>query len=183
MSIQTRIEREDEIVESLDRRSRSEGGGPTELYRLKGGSAPAFQFAAGKGRGILQKRELTIGHADLTSVVNGESMAFNIGSVLPAGAVVLGHSITGVTGFSGGAVSALLLDIGVAGSLESIVKDLELITDAPTASELEAAVGLRRQDEYGAVQLVATFDPDAGNPLADLTAGSVTIKVFFAQLA
>ncbi len=130
----------------------------------------------------LQKRTVTVGHADLTDADNGDSQTINVGAVLPANAVLLAHSVVVTTPFSGGTVSALKMDLGGT-DIDGILAQLELITDAPTAAEKTAALGILPQGSYSAQQLVATFDPDAGNPLVDLTAGEVVITVWFSVLA
>ena len=130
---------------------------------------------------VLQSRTVTVGHADLTEAVAGTPQVVNVGDVLPTGAVVLGHSVVSGVAFSGGGVTACVLDLG--GTADSaILSNLELITDAPTAAELKPAVGLLPVGSYSAEQLVATFTPDGGAALSALTAGSVSITVFFAVL-
>ncbi len=128
------------------------------------------------------KKTVTVGHADLTDAVAGEAQVINIGTALPANAVILGHALTAITPFSGGGVAACVLDVGGTDD-DAIVKDLELITDAPTEAEMQAAVGLLPQGPYSAQQLVATFTPDGGAALLALTAGSVTITVWYIILA
>jgi len=128
------------------------------------------------------KRSVTVGHADLTEAVNGTAQVIDIGVDLPANAVVLGHSVVVATPFSGGSVSACVLDVGGTDA-DAIVKDLELITDQPTEAERIAAAGIKPQGGYSAQQLVATFTPDGGHALSGLSAGACTIEVFFAVVA
>ncbi len=130
----------------------------------------------------IQKRTLTIGHADLTEAVAGTPMAINLGAALPANAIVFANAITAVTGFAGGAVSACKMDVGGT-DVDGIVKQLELITDAPTEAEKAAAVGILPQGRYSSQQLVVTVTPDGGNALADLTSGAISFEVFFSVLA
>lgn len=128
------------------------------------------------------KRTVTVGHADLTDAVNGHAQVVNIGAVLPTNAVVFACAPTGITPFSGGSVSECKLDVGGTDA-DAIINALELITDAPTEAEINAAGGLLPQGAYSAQQLTATFTPDAGHPLVDLTAGAVTITAWYFILA
>src|SRR5690554_4289746 len=120
---------------------------------------------ADSGVGLVA-RTVTIGHAALTSEVNGEAMAINIGAVLPENALVLAHAITDITPFSGGSVSECVLDVGGT-DVDGIVNALELITDAPTEAELAAARGILPQGYYSEQQLVATITPDPGHRPTD----------------
>jgi hypothetical protein len=144
--------------------------------------AAVIAESAASTAGALQKRTVTVGHATLTDAVAGEAQAINIGAVLPANAVVIAREVALATPFSGGGVSSCLLDVGGT-DVDAIVNALELITDAPTESEVNAAGGIKPQGGYSAQQLVATFTPDGGHTLADLTAGSVVITVWFHVLA
>lgn len=127
---------------------------------------------------------LTVGHADLTEASNGVAQVVDIGAdVLPANARVVAYDIDVTEAFAGGSVSACGLEIGGTTDPNGILESLELITDVPTAAELNAAKGISaHRAVHAGEQLGATFTPDGGNPLADLTAGEVTIKVLYAVL-
>ena len=129
----------------------------------------------------LQKRTVTITHADLTDAVAGEAQAINIGAVLPANAVVLAHEVNVGTLFSGGSVSAVKLDIGGTDA-DAIVSQMDVFTGAATGA-LSPRTGVHAQGKFSAEQLVATFTPDGGHTLLALTAGSVAITVWFSVLA
>lgn len=130
----------------------------------------------------LQKRTVTVTHATLTDDVDGEAQTVNVGAVLPANAIILASEVTIATPFSGGGVSAVKMDLGGT-DIDAIIKQLELVTDQPTETERQAAVGIKPQGTYSAQQLVATFTSDGGHDVEDLTAGSVTITVWFSVLA
>jgi hypothetical protein len=134
--------------------------------------------AAGVG---LQKRTVTIGQADLTDAVNGEAQAINVGAVLPANAVILAHEVNVATLFSGGGATAVKLDIG-GSSTTAIVDQMDVFTGAATGA-LSPRTGAHAQGKFSAEQLVATFTPDGGSALLGLTAGSLTITVWFSVLA
>ncbi len=130
----------------------------------------------------LQTRTATIGHADLTNAVNGSAETENVGVVLPANARIVGCDVLLTTPFTGGAVAACVLDVGVAGAIESLIKDLDVLGSAGATSYAGGQVpstATRPRGAYGGAQIIATFTPDGGNPLVDLTAGALTITVDF----
>jgi hypothetical protein len=131
--------------------------------------------------GVLQKRTVTVTHADLTDAVNGEAQAIPIGAVLPANARIVGSELTGLTEFSGGSVSACTLSVGGTNTT-AIVNAQSVFTGAGTAAK-RGTVGGNPNGNLGGQQLVATFTPDAGHTLDALTAGAVTITVLFQVLA
>lgn len=131
--------------------------------------------------GKIQKRTVTIGHADLTDAVNGEAQAINIGAVLPANARIIGRELTGLTEFSGGSVSAVTLSIGGTDA-DGIVAAQDVFTGAGVVAK-QGTSGVNPNGNLGGQQLRATFTPDAGHALEALTAGAVTITVLFAVLA
>lgn len=59
---------------------------------------------------------------------------------------------------------------------------MDVFTGAATGA-LSPRTGAHAQGKFSAEQLVATFTPDAGHTLNDLTAGSLTITVWFSVLA
>ncbi len=128
------------------------------------------------------KRTVTITHADLTDAVAGEAQAIDLGAILPTNANVFAHSLVLATPFSGGSVSSCLVDVGGTDA-DAIVNALECITDQPTEAEVNAAGGIKPQGAYSAQQLVVTFTPDGGHALLALTAGSITLTVWYFVLA
>ena len=129
----------------------------------------------------LAKKTVTIGHADLTDAVNGEAQVINIGTALPANAVVLAHEVNVATLFSGGSASAVKLDVGGT-TADAIVSQQDVFTGADTGA-LSLRTGTHAQGKFSSEQLVATFTPDGGHTLAGLSAGSLTITVWYAVLA
>ena len=129
----------------------------------------------------LGKRTVQITHADLTDAVAGEAQVINIGAVLPANAVVLGHEVLVTTLFSGGSVSAVALEIGGTDA-DAIVDAMDVFTGAATGS-LSPRTGVHAQGKFSAQQLTATFTPDGAHALLALTAGDITITVWYSVLA
>lgn len=132
------------------------------------------------GTGV-QKRTVTVGHADLTAAVNGTAQAVNIGAALPANAQVLAHEVDVTTLFSGGGATAVKLDVGGTDA-DAIVTQQDVFTGAATG-KLSGPAGVHRQGGFSAEQLVATFTPDGSHTLLGLTAGAATITVWYTVLA
>lgn len=119
----------------------------------------------------------TITHAELTEAVVGTSQAIDVGEPLPAGATVLGVSITG-TAFSGGGTTALTMDLGSAGDIDAIRDGVNLFTAFVDGAPSAAPLGIAPNKYFAAAtQLQATFIPDPAEALSAFTAGTVTIRV------
>src|SRR5258708_521859 len=127
------------------------------------------------GAGVVFKKTVTIGEALLTQAVNGTAQAINIGTALPANAVVVGHEVNIATLFSGGGATAVKLDVGGT-DVQGVVKQQDVFTGA-TTGKTSLRTGNSPQGTVSAQQLVATFTPDAGHTLLALTAGSLTVTV------
>jgi hypothetical protein len=130
---------------------------------------------------VVQKKTVTITEATLTAAVNGQAQAVNVGTALPTNAVVIAHEVNVATLFSGGSATAVKMDLGGT-STTAIVNQLDVFTGAATGA-LSPRTGAHAQGKFSAEQLVATFTPDAGHTLAGLTAGSLTITVWYVVLA
>ncbi len=128
----------------------------------------------------IQTRTATITHADLTSAVNGNPEIENIGALLPAGARIVGMDVLLTTQFTGGAVAAVTMDVGLAADPTALMATFNALgSAAPASYALGGAAATRPRGDFGGLQLIATFTPDGANHLEDLTAGEVTITVDF----
>jgi len=130
-----------------------------------------------------QKKTVTIGHADLTDAVAGEAQALSVDTALPASAIVLGLRVTLTTQFTGGSASAVALDIGWSGSTEALLKDLDVFGSTAGGALYDAgasAATFGMPKLASAKQLLATFTPDGAHTLDGLTAGAVTIDIYYA---
>jgi len=136
------------------------------------------EYVDGKALG---KKTVRIQHSDLTDAVNGHAQVVNIGTILPANAVILAHEVNIATLFSGGSVSAVKLDVG-ATDPDAIISQMDVFTGAETGA-LAPRTGVHPQGKFSAQQLVATFTPDGGHTLLALTAGDLTITIWYAVLA
>ncbi|MBA2706991.1 MAG: hypothetical protein H0U59_04205 [Gemmatimonadaceae bacterium] len=127
------------------------------------------------------KRTVTVAHGDLTGAVNGTAQAINIGATLPANARIAYVDMHTFTPFTGGAVSAVSLDIGSSGDVDAIVDGADVLAAAVDGGPSTMTKGIRPNKRFATIgaQLLATFIPDGGNPLVDLTAGAVTIDVYY----
>lgn len=126
---------------------------------------------------LTQSVSVRIQHSELTDAVAGESQLVNIGDALPVNAVVLGHEVKVDTLFSGGSASAVKLDLGGA-TATAIVSQMDVFTGAPTGS-LSPRTGTHAQGKFSAEQLKAKFTPDGSHTLDGLTAGDLTITVWY----
>lgn len=129
----------------------------------------------------LQKRSVTVGHADLTDA--DTSQTINIGATLPANARIVGASIHTCTAFSGGSVSALVVDIGTSGDVDAIVDGADLMSTVQDGQAASRPLGIAPNKLFAAAgaQLIATFTSTTDN-LVNLTAGTCTIDVLFSVL-
>ena len=126
------------------------------------------------------KRTVTIGQADLTDAVNGQAQAINIGAVLPANARILFREVRLTAAFSGGGATAVKVDIGGTDA-DGIASQVDVFTGA--AASQTGTDGVSPNALLSGQQLTATFTPDAGHSLLNLTAGSVVIDVVYLVLA
>lgn len=114
----------------------------------------------------------TIGHADLTA--SAVSQAINLGSALPTGAYVIGHTMTLTTAFSGGSAGSVTVDIGGTDA-DAIVDGADVFTGA--ASPKAGTAGINPTGKFSGQQLTATFVSDVN--VVALTAGSLTIDILY----
>lgn len=148
---------------------------------------------AGSGRWLrstagtvsVQKRTVTVGHADLTNAVNGSSQAINIGAVLPANARIMGVDLRAYTPFTGGATVSVALDIGSSGDVDALVDGADVLAAAVDSGPSTRPAGIRPNKMFATAgaQLIATFIPDGAHALSVLDAGSIIIDVLFIELA
>ena len=123
---------------------------------------------------LIKKISLTVGHADLTAAAT--SQVINIGAALPVGAYIVGRTLRLATAFSGGSVSAMVVDIGGTDA-DAIVDGESIFTGATSAK-----AGTSGIDPFGALggqQLTATFIA-TGDNVVNLSAGSLTIDILYA---
>lgn len=138
--------------------------------------------------GALQKRQQRIQYTDLTDAVNGEAQAKNVGAALPANAVVLGHEVQLTTQFTGGGATSCKLNLGGTDTV-AICNQFDVF--GSTAAGKRYSPGYEHGTLHGdhctglfsSEQLVATFTPDASHALSGLTAGDMTVTVWFMVLA
>ena len=117
----------------------------------------------------------TVGFAELTD--SDGSQSFNLGTVLPANAIVIGHAITVATGFTDGVAGVFTFDMGLSGTLDAIANGTVLTV----AGEFHGPLGARSGGRWQAVQVLATVLADVNVDTA--TAGAATFEVYFVILA
>lgn len=120
---------------------------------------------------LYTKRTLTVGFADLTIDTTDGTQSFNLGAVLPAGAVPVGVQINLATAYVG--LAAPTVDVGIAGGAE-------LANDFNCAGSTGKYFKPPTAAKYSGAQLTALFTPASGKKLhTDSSAGSVTFDVFY----
>lgn len=122
----------------------------------------------------------TVGHADLTAASNGLAQDILLGT-LPPGAVILGRAVNINTYFTGGSASAVTLAIGTgaAGDPDAIMDELNVFDTTDNDIWLQGTDGVSPAGpREGEVYL--QFDADAGHTLLALTAGEVTVELYYA---
>ena len=134
---------------------------------------------------IPTKRTVTVGHADLTAASNGLAQAINIGATLPANARIISVDASALTPFSGGSASAVGMTIGTSGDVDALISVCDVFAAAVDGGPSSFTAGIRPNKLFATVgaQLIATFTPDGSHTLLGLTAGSITIDVFYTVLA
>lgn len=131
----------------------------------------------------IAKKTVTIpyNHASFTAEGDdGDAVDINVGTALPAGAVLLGARYTIGTVFAGSGVASLTMKVGFTGDTDGVIEAVDIFGDA--TGEYRGVAGTAMNGPAGGKQLVANFDPDNAAGLDELTAGSVTIDVFYAVL-
>jgi hypothetical protein len=150
-----------------------------------GGGTFSTLSGAGQVGGLVQKATLGLGFAAINGVA-GTSTTVNVvapgGSTpaLPANARILAHEIRVATPFTGGAISAMTLSLGITGTTTQIVNAQSIFT---AVGNLPGTAGADVQPFYSAsTQLIATITSTGAN-LTALTAGALTLDVLYTVLA
>lgn len=135
----------------------------------------------------VQKRTVTVAYNNAALVAansNGGAATVNIGATLPANARILGVDMRALTPFTGGSASAVTVDVGTSADVDALVDGADVFAAAVDGGPTTMPAGVRPNKTFATVgaQLIATFAPDGGHQLANLTAGSVIIDVLFTVL-
>jgi hypothetical protein len=121
----------------------------------------------------IAKKTVTVNDED--AGMTGASYAVNIGTALPANAIVLAHEIAVVEQFAGEADTTITIG-GTAAA--AIVASTDL--DALGVGSYLGTLGVHPVGKFSSQQLVATF---AATALQDLSAGQCVITVWYSVLA
>lgn len=128
----------------------------------------------------IQKKSVTVPF-DLAAFAaesdDGDAVDVNVGTALPAGAMLLGARYTISDVFAGAGVTTLTMMVGFSGDTNGVIEAVDIFGDA--AGEYRGVPGTAMGGPAGGKQLVANFDPDSSAALDELTAGEVTIDVFY----
>lgn len=139
-----------------------------------------FSSPAATPSGTLQKKTVTIPY-DLAAFVaegdDGDAVDVNVGTALPADAILVAARYEITTPFAGAGLATLTMMVGFAGDTNGVIEAVDILGDA--AAEYRGVPGTAMGGPAPLKQLVANFDPDASAGLDELTAGSVTIDVYY----
>jgi hypothetical protein len=158
-------------------------------YTGTDGEAVLQEIGASIAAGLTAvKRTVTVAFNNAALVAansNGAAATVNIGAVLPANARIAGVDMRALTPFTGGSASAVKVDIGTSGDIDALVAQADVFAAAVDGGPSAMPRGVRPTKMFatGGAQLIATFTPDVGHQLANLTAGSVIIDVWYIVLA
>lgn len=121
----------------------------------------------------IAKKTVTVNDED--AGMTGASYTVNIGTALPANAIVLAHEIKIVEQFAGEADTTITIG---GTDTDAIVASTDL--DALSAGNYSGTLGVHPVGSFSSEQLVATF---AATALEDLSAGQAVITVWYTVLA
>ena len=142
--------------------------------------ATGFEFfsnPAATPSGTLAKKTVTVLYTTFTATADGVDENENVGTALPAGAFLVGSKYTINTPFVGAGVATLTMIVGMSGDTNGVIEAVDILGDA--AAQYSGVQGTSMQTLQSGTQLVANFDPDNASGLDELTAGSVTIDVYY----
>ncbi len=135
------------------------------------GDLDALTATVNAGGALYTKKTVTVAFGDFTADTADLAQSFNIGTVLPAGAIPVGAQVNLATAFVG--LAAPKLDVGIASGTE-------LANQFNTAGATGKYFKPPTAAKYSGAQLTAVFTPASGKKLkTDSSAGSVTIDVFY----
>ncbi len=148
-------------------------------------------FFPGAFSGVILCKQLILTPASFVAGVgtgadtNGTARRYNLGTALPAGAIITRHMIHKVTACN--AVTSLIASIGVI----TPVDDFDTLV---TTTDMKATAGYYQgtagdagefaatdaiQAVYGGAQLTVSITPDAGEKVSAVTVGNCVITVFY----
>ncbi|RTL21352.1 MAG: hypothetical protein EKK55_16425 [Rhodocyclaceae bacterium] len=122
-------------------------------------------------------RTFTIGHSDLTDA-DGSETETDAAGALPSGAVLIGYRKRVSTAFTGGTAGTVTIDCGFNGATDVLDDGQTIFTGVAAATYGAGANALpliRRA--IGGLTPQCTIDAD--DDVADLSAGSVSLDIFY----
>lgn len=142
-----------------------------------------FSNPAATPSGTIQKKSVTVAFDHASFVAegdDGDAVDINVGTALPAGAILIGARYTIGEVFAGAGVASLTMMVGKSGDTNGVIEAVDIFGDA--TGQYQGTLGTMMVNGpalQSEVQLVANFDPDAAAGLDELTAGEVTIDVYY----
>lgn len=130
------------------------------------------------------KRTVTIGFADFSALTTEDTIAIDVGAVLPANARCVGHELVSLTPFNDGSGNPdVSIEVGIkGGDADAVVTSHNIGHDGAGGAGTSGVLGYPMAP-LGAVTLAATVTTNNGAHLVALDAGAVTVNVFYIVLA
>lgn len=130
------------------------------------------------------KRTVTIGFADFSALTTEDTIAIDVGAVLPANARCVGHELVSLTPFNDGSGNPdVSIEVGIkGGDADAVVTSHNIGHDGAGGAGTSGVLGYPMAP-LGAVTLAATVTTNNGAHLVALDAGSVVVNVFYVVLA
>lgn len=129
----------------------------------------------------IRKASLAIGHADLTDADNSQVVPF--GAALPADARILNVSVKLTTPFTGGTVNACTFDVGTTGDADALIDGANVFAAAVDGYASTAPLGIAPNKHFSSAPTINVTVANAGDTLANLTAGAATVEVVYFVMA
>lgn len=129
----------------------------------------------------IRKASLAIGHADLTEADNSQLVPF--AAALPAQSRILSVSVKLTTPFTGGTVSACTFDVGTTGDADALIDGADVFAAAVDGYASTAPAGIAPNKHFVTAPTLNVTVANAGDTLANLSAGAATVEVLYVVLA
>lgn len=132
---------------------------------------------------MVRKFAKTILESDLTNAVNGGFQDVPLGFLPPGSVLIAPPNIALAAQFTGGGATSVGLTIGTAAAPTLVATNFNIFGAAASGLFVAMTLGAQRVTPgvhpSGGQNLIARITPDASHNLAALTAGSLSLEVYF----
>lgn len=120
-----------------------------------------------------------IGEADLTAAVNGTAQDIALGFLPPGAIVPFAPNINLATQFTGGGATSVGLTIGTAAAPTLVATNFDIFGGSASGLFVAMTAGAQKVVPAGGQSLIARITPDGTHQLVNLTAGALTLEVYY----